>query len=49
VVQGWSKAAAIREMTEGGFGFHAVWRNLPKYVERLDVPKLKRALESRPN
>jgi protein tyrosine/serine phosphatase len=49
VVQGWSKAAAIREMTEGGYGFHAIWKNLPKYVEQLDVAKLKRALESRPN
>ena len=28
-VQGWSKAEAIREMTEGGFGFHRIWSNLP--------------------
>ncbi len=37
VVQGWSKADAIREMTEGGYGFHAVWANLPDYVRALDV------------
>jgi tyrosine-protein phosphatase SIW14 len=28
-VQGWSKAEAIREMTEGDFGFHRTWSNLP--------------------
>ena len=41
-VQGWSKAAAIREMTEGGFGFHRIWSNLPKWVQELDIDSLKR-------
>jgi len=38
VVQGWDKEAAIREMTEGGFGFHEVWAGLPKFLRDLDVP-----------
>jgi len=42
-VQGWTKTDAIREMTEGGFGFHAVWRNLIHWVEKLDVPQVCRA------
>ncbi len=46
VVQGWSKEDAIREMTEGGFGFHLFWRNLPKWINTLDVDSLKRDLES---
>jgi protein tyrosine/serine phosphatase len=46
VVQGWRKRAAIREMTEGGYGFHAIWKNLVTYVRQLDVPKIKRALQS---
>ncbi len=28
-VQGWTKEEAIREMTEGGFGFYEIWKNLP--------------------
>jgi len=41
-VQGWSKDEAIREMTEGGFGFHPIWGNLPKWIQKLDIDSLKR-------
>lgn len=41
-VQGWSKAEAIREMTEGGFGFHWIWSNLPQWVQDLDIDRIKR-------
>ena len=44
VVCGWSKEEAIREMTQGGFGFDHRWRNLVEYVEALDVPKMEEAL-----
>lgn len=44
VVQGWSKEEALREMTEGGYGFHSVWTNLVRYVEGLDVEKMRREL-----
>ena len=40
-VQGWSKAEAIREMTEGGFGFHPTWSNLPKWVQELNIDLIK--------
>lgn len=40
VVQGWSKDAAIEEMTGGGFGFHEVWANLPRWLRELDTEKL---------
>jgi hypothetical protein len=40
-VQGWSKEEAIREMTEGGFGFHRVWFNLPGWIESIDMESLK--------
>ena len=42
VVQGWSKDEAIKEMTEGDFGFHEIWRNLPKYIRSLDIDEIKR-------
>ena len=41
-VQGWSKAEAIREMTQGGFGFHQTWGNLPKWIQKLNIDRLKR-------
>ena len=41
-VQGWSKAEAIREMTEGGFGFHPTWSNLPKWIQKLNIDRIKR-------
>jgi protein tyrosine phosphatase (PTP) superfamily phosphohydrolase (DUF442 family) len=41
-VQGWKKDDAIREMTEGGFGFHPEWQNLVDFVRELDVDALRR-------
>jgi hypothetical protein len=41
-VQGWSKTEAIREMTEGGFRFHRIWSNLPRWIEKLDIDSIKR-------
>ena len=41
VVQGWSKEEAIREMTEGGFGFHGIWQNLIEYVEDMNVERIR--------
>ncbi|MBN1393424.1 MAG: dual specificity protein phosphatase family protein [Pirellulales bacterium] len=40
-VDGWTKRRAIDEMTGGGFGFHSIWKNLPKLIENLDVEKVK--------
>ena len=41
-VQGWTKEEAIREMTEGGFGFHEVWKNLPKWIQEMDIESIKK-------
>jgi protein tyrosine phosphatase (PTP) superfamily phosphohydrolase (DUF442 family) len=38
---GWSKEEAIKEMTEGGFGFHPIWENLIQYVRDLDFERIK--------
>ena len=42
IVQGWTKEEAIREMKEGGFGFHEIWANLPAWIEGLDIEAIKR-------
>lgn len=41
-VQGWTKDAAIQEMTDGGYGYHVVWKNLIEYLRQLDVAALKK-------
>jgi protein tyrosine/serine phosphatase len=42
VVCGWSKEEAIREMKEGGFGHHSIFKNLPRFIEELDVEAIKK-------
>jgi protein tyrosine phosphatase (PTP) superfamily phosphohydrolase (DUF442 family) len=41
-VQGWTKEEALREMAQGGFGFHEVWKNLPSWIENLDIESIKK-------
>jgi protein tyrosine/serine phosphatase len=42
--QGWSKEEALKELTDGGYGYHSMWRNIPRYVESADVEKLRAAI-----
>lgn len=42
VVQGWSREEAVREMTEGGYGFHPIWRGLPEWVRDLDIDRIRK-------
>ncbi len=41
VVQDWSREDAIREMIDGGYGFHGIWDNLIKWIGGLDFEKIK--------
>jgi len=41
-VQDWTKEEALKEMTEGGFGFHEVWANLPEWIKNMDIEKIKK-------
>ena len=41
-VQGWTKEDAVQEMTGGGFGFHRIWTNLPKWITELDMEKIRK-------
>jgi hypothetical protein len=44
VVQGWTKADAIREMNQGGYHHSFLWKNLDRYVNRADVAALRKEL-----
>jgi hypothetical protein len=41
-VQGWSKEEALKEMSQGGFGFHGIWGNLIQWINALDVERIKK-------
>ena len=42
ILQDWTKEEAIEEMTEGSFGFHGIFQNFIRYLERLNIEELKR-------
>ena len=44
--QGWSKDAAADEMLNGNFGYHAVWGNIPRYIRKVDVERLRREIDT---
>ena len=46
VVQGWSKEEALKEMTQGGFGENAHYKDGAKYLMNADIPALRAALSS---
>jgi protein tyrosine/serine phosphatase len=41
VEQGWSKRAALREMIDGGYGYHRLWRNIVRYIEQVDIERIR--------
>jgi protein tyrosine phosphatase (PTP) superfamily phosphohydrolase (DUF442 family) len=41
-VQGWSKEEALKEMTEGEFGFHEIWQDLIWWIDALDLEGIKK-------
>ena len=49
--EGQGKDAAIKEMMEGGFGFHPIWAalpdwgNIPAYIRKVDIEDLRRRIE----
>jgi hypothetical protein len=41
-VQGWDKEEAIHEMTRGGFGYHSIFGNLPRFIRKTDIEAIKK-------
>lgn len=47
IFNNWSKARALDEMTNGGYGYHEkIYPQLVTLVERLDISKIKHALNT---
>jgi protein tyrosine/serine phosphatase len=47
--QGWAPDDALKELTDGGFGYHSMWKNIIRYVKSADVEKLKAAVADAAN
>jgi protein tyrosine phosphatase (PTP) superfamily phosphohydrolase (DUF442 family) len=46
-VDGWTKEEALKEMMQGGFGFHGIWENLIQWINGLDIEGIKKRAETR--
>jgi protein tyrosine/serine phosphatase len=46
-VQGWTEEEALKEMTRGGFGFHGIWEDLVRWINGLDIERIKNRAEIR--
>ena len=44
--QDWTPEDALKELTDGGFGYHSMWTNIIKYVKSVDVAALKAEIAS---
>jgi protein tyrosine/serine phosphatase len=42
--QDWSIEDALKELTDGGYGYHTVWKNILRYIREADVAKLRAAV-----
>lgn len=36
---------ALEELTDGGYGYHSLWKNIPEYM-MVDVEKIRRGVDS---
>ena len=42
--QGWTVDDALAELTGGGYGYHAMWKNILRYVRSADVDALRASI-----
>jgi protein tyrosine/serine phosphatase len=43
--QGWTKKQALHELQNGGYGYHAIWTNIEKYLHKVDVAQIRQRVE----
>jgi protein tyrosine/serine phosphatase len=44
IEQGWTPEQASRELKEGGYGYHSLWVNIPRYIKRANIEALRTRL-----
>ncbi len=46
VFQNWSREDAIDELMHGGYGYHSMYRNIPEYIRKVDVEKVRKDVQA---
>jgi protein tyrosine phosphatase (PTP) superfamily phosphohydrolase (DUF442 family) len=44
IFQGWPKEDAIDELMHGGYGYHAMYKNIPEFIRHVDIDKVKKGV-----
>ena len=44
--QGWTPEDALKELIDGGYGYHPMWKNIVRYVRSVDVARLRESIAS---
>jgi protein tyrosine phosphatase (PTP) superfamily phosphohydrolase (DUF442 family) len=44
VLQNWSVEQALDELQHGGYGFHALYQNIPAYLRSVEIEEIRRAV-----
>ncbi|MFZ6873560.1 dual specificity protein phosphatase family protein [Undibacterium sp. Di27W] len=39
--QTWTKEQALEELMKGGYGYHSMWKNIPEYLNKVDIEKIR--------
>lgn len=47
VFQNWTKEEALDELINGGYHFNKIWKNIPEYIENVDVARIKAAVDAK--
>ncbi len=47
VYQGWPKEDAIDELMHGGYGYHAMYKNIPEFIRQVDIEKVQQELSGK--
>lgn len=45
IYQGWTREEALDELQHGGYGFHSMWRNIPRYLRKVDLESIRVQVE----
>ncbi len=45
VYQNWDRERALDELINGGYGYHAMWKNIPRYIRAVDVEKIRKMID----
>lgn len=44
--QDWPREKAIDELKNGGYGYHAVWKNIERYLSRVNVDEMRARIDA---